>query len=265
MGIKSALSWINLADLPGVTFTASSEIANLPASNLADEDVNQVWGVSGLGSDQEFYVDVDLIYPSTIGVVCLVLGWRLDRPEKIRQTKMMAASDLIQITIDGAGDDFGDGAAADTGEVECNIQANLGYYCWPLTAPVTGQKIRVRIDALSRASEGFWWGARLWVGPRMDFIRGHQFGHTEKWDENAFEEAIRTPSIPFQRVKDLNSELDNLLEFEQLTLKSRQMLFIRDLSKPNQTSLIGKRNDTSGFQSSFPKNYGFVMQVQETW
>lgn len=264
--VQPAFSWINWADLSGVTFTPSAEIVTLPASNLADPDIAQVWGVDGLApAATQFHVDIDLLESSAIGVIAFVLGWRRDSTDKIRETPMMAPTDKMQIYIDDGVTAFGTGGVLDSGEVDCNINPHIGYHVFAPPAPVNGQRIRIRFDAVSRASEGFWWGARAWIGPLKKMLRGHQFGHTEKWGENAFEEVVRAPSIPFQHVKDVATELAEMKEFEQLTTTKQDFLFIRDVNNPHETSLIGKRKDTAGFQSSYFRNYGFTLQMEENW
>ena len=65
-------------------------------------------------------------------------------------------------------------------------------------------------------------------------LRHHQFGHTEKWAENKFEETVRAPSIPLQRIKE--AEIDEVKTFEQLTTTKRQFLFIRDTDQPSKTA-----------------------------
>lgn len=261
---RVAASWVNWVDMPGVTFEASSEALALPASNLADEDIAQVWAVTDLSAGStDFHVDIDLLQPSEIGVIALVLGWRLDRPSKLRETPMMAATDKVRFFIDGAADDFGTGAVADSGSLDCNIDPYLGYHVWLPETAVTGQKIRVSIDAVSRADAGFWWGTRLWAGPLTQFIRGHQFGHVEKWTTNAFDEAARAPTIPLQRIK--ASEKEGFLRGEQMTLEKRQLLLIRDIANANTATIIGKRLDTPGLQSTFFNNSSTGLQLEETW
>ena len=266
MAGKPALSWINWVDFPGVTFEASNELLALPASNLADEDANQVWGVSGLtAGSTSFYVDIDLLEECEIDVFALILGWRLDRPEKLRQTPLMAATDKIQIFVDDGVTAFGTGGEYNSTLLDCEIDPALGYCVIIPPSTVTGQRIRLFVNPVSRdtAPEDFWWGGRFWAGPMKTMLRHHQFGHTEKWAENKFEETIRSPSIPLQRIKE--SEIDDMKTFEQLTVTKRQFLFIRDTDDPNKTSTLGKRTDTSGYQSLFFQNYGTTLQQQETW
>lgn len=258
------ISWLNWADRPDTVFTPSAEIASLPASNLADEEINQVWGVDGLTPGAtDFYVDVELVQDLPIGSIALVLGWRLDRPTKILEAPMMALTDKIQITVDPKAGVFGAGTVHDSGLVDCNIDPYLGYFVFHPTTSGNGAKIRVAIDAISRATLGFWWGARLWIGPRKDFLRGHQYGHVEKFDLNEFDEPRRSPTFPMQRIK--LSEIDDLSHFEQLTNTKRQILFTYEKNAPNKSSIIGKRESTTGYQSSFFQNYGFNMQIRETW
>lgn len=258
------ISWLNWADRADTVFTPSSEIASLPARNLALEEVNQVWGVDGLGvGATAFHVDVELVEDLPIGSVALVLGWRLDRPAKILDAPMMAATDKIQVTVDPKAGSFGAGTIHNSGLVDCNIDPYLGYFAFHPTAAGSGGKIRVAIDAISRATEGFWWGARLWIGPRKDFLRGHQYNHIEKFDQNEFEEARRSPTFPLQRVK--LAEIEDLSRFEQLTTTDRQFLFTYDKNDPNKSTIIGKRESTTGFQGAFFQTYGFNMQIKETW
>ena len=257
----SPYNWLNIV-VP--TLTPSAEIVGLEATNLLLEDVNKVWGVEGLSAGStDFSLDVDLGQDLEVGTVALTLGWRLDRPYKLLETPMMAQSDQIRIAIDNAAGTIGTGAIADTGTIDCDIIDNIGYHVFHLATPAPASKIRIEIDAISRATEGYWWGSRLWVGPRHDFLRGHQYGHVEKTDFNEFDEPIRTPSFPMQHVK--HSEIDFMSRFEQLTTTKRQFLFTYDKADPHTTSIIGKRDATTGFQSSFFKNYGFNMQIRETW
>lgn len=258
------LSHVNWADLVGTTITASAEVATLPVTNLLDEDVNQVWGVTGLSAgNTDFYADIVLPQDLDVGTVALVLGWRRDRPGKLLDTPMMAATDKIQIFVDNAAGTIGTGAIANSTNVDCNINPRLGYHVYHLPTPAPASKIRIAIDAISRATAGFWWGARVWVGPRHDFLRGHQYGHVEKFDDNEYDEPIRTPSFPHQHVK--STEMDRMNEFEQLTTTKRQILYTYDKSAPHDTSIIGKRAATTGFQSSYFRNLGFTMQIRETW
>lgn len=258
------ISPINWADQVGVTLTPSIEVQSLPATNLLQEDVNQVWGVDTLSAgNTDFSLDVDLGQDLDVGTIGLVVGWRLDRPHKKLDTPMMAATDTIRITVDNAAGTIGTGAIADSGTVNCNINPRLGYHVFHLPTPAPASQIRISIDAISRATAGFWWGARLWIGPRHDFLRGHQYGHVEKFDLNEFDEPVRVPTFPMQHVK--LSEMSALSEFEQLTNIKRQFLFTYDKADPQNTSIIGKREATTGFQSSYFQNYGFNLQIRETW
>lgn len=258
------ISYINWAARADTIYTASSEIESLPVTNLRDRDTSQVWGVSGLSVDNtDFYADVELVENLPIGTVALVLGWRYDRPSKALDTPMMAPTDKIQITIDEKAGSFGAGVLADSGLIDCNIDSHLAYHVFHTPAPVVGAKIRVAIDAISRADEGFWWGARLWVGPRKDFLRGHQYNHIEKFENNEFDEPRRIPTFPIQRLK--LEEMPDMHEFEQLTNTEEDFLFTYDKADPHRTSIIGRRLTTTGFQGAFYRNYGFNLQISEQW
>lgn len=258
------ISWLNWVDRPDTVITPSAEISSLPATNLADEEINQVWGVDGLtAGNTDFYVDVELTQDLPIGAIALVVGYRIDRPSRVLSPPMMALTDKIRIFIDPKAGTFGAGATYDSTLLDCNIDPYLGYYAHLPTPEVNGGKIRVFIDAISREPLGFWWGARLWIGPRKDFLRSHQYGHVEKVELNEFDEPRRAPTFPMQRIK--LSEIDDLSHFEQLTNTKRQFMFTYDKADPNKTSIIGKRESTTGFQSAFFQNYGFNLQIKETW
>ena len=258
------ISWLNWVDRTDTIITPSAEILELPAKNLANEEVSQVWGVENLSvGSTSFYVDVELFKDLPIGSIALVLGWRIDRPSKVFDVPMMAANDKIRISVDPKAGSFGAGTRFDTGVIDCSIDPHLGYHVQHIQNQPDGAKIRVEIDVPSRASAGFWWGARLWVGPRKDFLRGHQYGHVEKSELNEFEEPRRAPTFPMQRIK--LSEIDELSRFEQITNTKRQFLFTYEMADPHRTSIIGKRESTTGFQSAFFQNYGFNLQIKETW
>ena len=258
------LSPYNWVDIVSPVLTPSAEVQSLPATNLLIEDVNKVWGIDTLSpGNTDFSLDIDLGADYDIGTVAFTLGWRADRPFKKLETPMMAPTDKVQITVDAAGGTIGAGAVADSGLVDCGVAPLIGYHVFHLPAPAPGALIRISIDAISRATEGYWWGSRLWIGPRQDLLRGHQYGHVERVDFNNFDEPVRAPSFPLQHIRD--TELAFMSEFEHLTTTKRQFLFTYDKANPHIASIIGKRESTTGFQSSFFKNYGFNMQIKETW
>ena len=65
---RVALSWVNRLDAAGVSFTAGSQVASLPASNLADPVVAKPWQTSGT---VDTYVEIDLGSAQTVQLLAL--------------------------------------------------------------------------------------------------------------------------------------------------------------------------------------------------
>ncbi len=257
----SRLNWVDRAD---TVITPSRQIVSLPATNLKDEDVSQVWGVDGIASGAtSFHVDVEFLQNVDIGTIALVVGTRIDRPSRELMQPMMATTDKVRFYVDAKNGTFGAGATHASALLNCNIDPYLGYHVYHLPTQVSGGKVRVFIDVPSRVTPGFWWGARLWIGPRMDLVRSHQPGHVERFELNEFDEPRRAPVIPLQRV--LLSEVERMLQIEQTTNTKRQILFTFDKTNANKATLIGKRESTVGLQSAFFQMYGTTMQIKETW
>lgn len=65
---RLALSWVNRIDAGGVSFTAGSQVASLPASNLADPVVAKPWQTSGT---VDSFVEIDLGPAQTVQLLAL--------------------------------------------------------------------------------------------------------------------------------------------------------------------------------------------------
>ena len=274
MSIKSAISpvnWLDLSSSSVLNDPVSEQITALPMSNAQLEEVNQVWGLTVDASQNQFTRVFNIADGNgnsrQVGVFSIVFAHRIDGTDRFDDQAMFAATDQIRVRgyseIDAGGNEL-----FDSGLVNSNVDPKINY--WTFVVPdsdVSAKSIELFLSPQSKVgtSNQFLWTSRLWAGPLIRLQRSFQTGHRKRWSNNEYGEVRRASSYPFNRVKDTLGELRKMEEFEQLTNTKHQFLFVENSSNASDTTVIGKRPETTGFQSQFFRTYGFTLRQEETW
>lgn len=224
----------------GVSVTASSEVAAMPASNLIDTRLGRRWRILATSGS----VTIDLGATRSIEVLVAAQPW--DAEDSSRDYTMLAASDLVRWEL---GSTSGAHDVYDSGWVACGIAPGYGLSALVLAQAYAARYVKFSFDATSYGTTGQTfadWG-KIFISPALRRTYGSLPNYSDQWiDESAVEPAARS-GVEFvdelQRYRRLSFSFDFLTEaegrgtFKELLRtvgRRRQVFFTRD---PDSTYL----------------------------
>jgi len=243
------------------TIAAGDESSGLPATNLGERIVQQLWR-SGTSTTTYFTVD----FGSAVPIQLLALfGCTLASADTVRHRLSAVAS--------------GNSELYDSGVVACGVDPLYGAHADTLTAEVSPRYWRCDIVAASRSVEGYFDIGRAWAGELWEPSANFSLGWGEGFDDTAQIDRSRHSGVAFAsegasfRVIDVTydvmSEADRTqaLTIEKALGKRTQFVFMRDtgaletamLSRVASTSMLRQPNDAS--TARYSKTYSLQQEL----
>jgi len=256
-----ALSWRNLIDASGVAFTAGSEVASLPASNLANPIVARPWRTSGTVSS---YVEIDLGSAQAVQLLALA------------GLTGLATTDTIRARLSAVS--AGAGELLDTTAAAGNVADGYGIWTHFLTAAVSPRYIRFDINAASLSDQGYFDVGRAWAGPALQPARSYSFGAEFGWrSASRVSEALRSGAVyPDARFKRRFARIelaalteaearDELLEMQRLAGLTSQVVLIPTPGSSRQPveAILGYLRDLAPLRHRLPFLWAVPLEIEE--
>lgn len=161
---NSIFSWENALDT--ASFTASSEAATLPASNLATFRKGRVW--RSLATSSYFIAN----FAATTNVEILALaGCTLSETDQIRHRLYSNTNGTGSLLLDVT--------------VDADVFDGYGIHLNVLGASYSALSWRCDITATSRAAQGYFDIARGWAAPVWNPAIGISYPWDESWNDDA--------------------------------------------------------------------------------
>lgn len=208
---KTDFAWVNACD--AATYTADSEAAALPASNLASPRTGKVW--RALATTTFFVAS----FTAATSINVLALG-----------SCTLSATDTVRHRL-YAGPSATGTLLLDTGAIACGVLPGYALHVYKLAAALSPQSWRCDIVATSRASLGYVDIGRAWASPVLQTAVGISRPWDEMWtDDVDIVRGKRSGGLfvgdgPQYRI--LNVSLDWVSEAEKAQLKEMQRLIGR--------------------------------------
>jgi hypothetical protein len=158
---KTDFSWVNAID--GATFTAGSQAATLPASNLAQTRMGRVW--RSLAATSWFQAS----FAAATAIDVLALGGA-----------GLASTDQVRHRLYDAGGSL----LLDVTEA-CGVLDGYALHVHLLASPLTVASWRCDITATSRAGLGYFDIKRAWAGPKFQPAIGISRPFDDGWQDDA--------------------------------------------------------------------------------
>lgn len=235
---KTDFSWVNACDT--ATFTAGSEAATLPASNLANSKTGKVW--RSLATTSYFIAN----FAAATNITVLALG-----------SCTLSSTDTVRHRLYSGANATGT-LLYDSGVVSCGVLDGYALHISKLAATYSALSWRCDIVATSRATAayGYFDIKRAWAAPILQTGVGMSHGWGEVWKDGS--DNVRGKLSggffggdgPKQRLMNFTldwlseSEKTTLLDMQRLIGTKSQLLFIpdEDLSQP-RTAILGRLLD----------------------
>ena len=234
---KIALSWQNLVDASGVTFSSSGDAStDLSVDELGTPIIGRRWRTTSLTG----WGQVDLGADQSMGVLALRFPRDTDFP----------TAGSVRWQLDADGGTAGTGAVYDQ-TVSIDATAGYGYHVHMPTTAQTARYARFTFSGVSGLS--FIDVGRLWLGaawrPEFNIV----LGYSDAWGDLSQVTGSARSGVEFidtrsrQRLFTFalqalsESERDELREMQRLVGVSRQVLFVKDPDSPSLETVLGRR------------------------
>lgn len=256
-----ALSWTNHVDAAGVGFAAGSQVASLPAANLADPVVARPWQTS---ASVDSHVEIDFGAGRPVQVLALA------------GLQAMAATDTIRARLSNVA--AGAGELLDTGVAAGGVRDGYAIWSYVLAEPVEARWLRFDIAAPSLAAQGFFRVGRAWAGPAFRPQHDFRFGAEIGWRTGSrLSRASRSGTAyadnRFRRryvrlALDALAEaeaLDDLLEMQRLAGLTGQVLLVPRPASPRAgvEALVGYCRELPPIVRRLPGAWSVALDVEE--
>lgn len=256
----------NWADVSDVTFTASDEVATLPAENVAKRQVERVWRVDSLSTGStSATLDIDLQTTREIGVIGVITPRDNDQHADLG-LPVLGQNDTVRHELSAVS--AGANELHDSGAIASDILKGHGYHVYFISPAVNARYYRLTVDAISRdtAPDNYFDIGRIWLGPRFDFGISYSAPQGYAWASDSRvtrslksvaeytdrRDPYRFLSTVFKRIT--VAERTALIDFERKTTNVSQFLFGLNQTSPNRDAILC-RNDSRGLEHANFQNY----------
>ena len=194
MAFDTASAWFGY-ELHGGKTAASASTSDMtadggnpsPVAHILDRYTFRQW--QSPAEDDWFEID----FGANVSIQFLLVVFpRILDVRRRADVQEIIATDEIHHWLDADGGTAGTGAVFNSGLVDCEVSPRRGYHVMVLASAVSARYWRCRINAASRASEGFFLVMMADAGPVFQPSFNHIYGETIGFPDNA--ETQRTPS-----------------------------------------------------------------------
>lgn len=264
-------SYINHCDRSGVTFTPGSEVASMPASNLAEPQVHKIWRTQNANET----ITIDFGADRNVDIVALVFQRRTGLAA-LDLAPDFAAGDTVRHQLY----DSGNGLLYDSGVIASNVNPSVGYHVLNVLADngsaVTGvRKWTITFVGTSRAGDGYFDVGRAWAGELYQPSANYTFNPTFTWEDPSDKsraarssatyvdrsEPYRMWSVNFNSLKEIDEA--EFEEMERMVGVASQFLFCRkDTGDLHDQTILCLNERTLGISQSnvsrYAKSFRFI-------
>lgn len=194
MPIDTSVAWFGYelhGGQPSSSATTSDmavDDANLsPVAHILDRYTYRQWQ----SPSEDDWFQIDFGADVSIQFLCVVFP-RIEDPRRRSEVQEILPTDQIHHWLDADGGTPGAGAVFNSGLINCEVNPRRGYHVLALETEVVARTWRCRVNAISRASEGFFLVMLADAGPLFQPSFNHIYGEKLGFPDNS--EAQRTPT-----------------------------------------------------------------------